>query len=91
MTPAELKQTLSDIETIRVALTKARETAQTVERRLAQMPDMTKTCKIFDDVQTNTQYCENDLASLTFPLDISELNALLSIDTKVKNTNGGPK
>lgn len=89
MTPTELRITLADVEKIKIALAKARETAQSIVKRLAQIPDMSKAVKIFEDIQTSTFQCENDIMELTFSLDIAELNALLNIDTRVKDINGG--
>lgn len=85
MTPAELKQTLTDVETIKVALAKAREAAHSAECRLAPIPDTSKACQVFNGVQTNVQYCENDLMDLTFTLNIADLNSLLGIETKVRD------
>jgi len=91
MTPTEIRQVLNDTEAIRVALRKVRETARVAQDRLAKLPGTASQCKIFENTETNAQYSENELNDMSFTLDVSDLNALLNIDTKVKDINGGTK
>jgi len=91
MTSAELRQTLNDVEAIRVALRKVKETARIAQDRLTKLPCTTAQCKIFENVETNAQYSENDLNDMTFGFSVSDLNALLNIDTKIKDISGGTK
>lgn len=84
MTHVELKQVLTEIETTRIALVRTKETAQAIVRRLAPLPDTAVYTKVFEEIQNNAQYGENEIAEIVFSLDIRLLNEIFQVNGKTQ-------